>query len=115
MLFRQELGILYNSPSIRNNRPKGFQTRLSFTIGVLTGIRPTALCSLSASQFKKMKINDNIFWVITKTNGSTEGSSKLQKLDTQQWGEKYQKCMFLMKLMMTERLFSMLILMNICL
>jgi len=79
VLSRQDLLQLYRSESLSKETPKGFQTRLIFTIGVLTAMRPTALASLTLSQFKKIKIGDEVVWVITGAVGSDCGASKTAK------------------------------------
>ena len=51
VLSRDELIHLYRSESLSKNTPKRFLTRLVFTVGILTALRPVAIATLSVSQF----------------------------------------------------------------
>ena len=76
VLSRDELIHLYRSESLSKNTQKKFLTRLVFTVGIRTTLRPVALATLSVSQFSQLKIGDKFVWKITSAIDSNEGASK---------------------------------------
>lgn len=76
VLSREDLKILYASPSLSRTTPRGFQTRLIFNITLLTAMRPGALVALTIGQFQKMVMEGEEVWEIRGVIGSISGSSK---------------------------------------
>lgn len=102
VLSREEVVALFKSPSLCKQTPVGFQTRLVFSIGLLTGMRPTALWSLSVGQFSLRQHLGKECLVITGAVGATNGSSKTcrggwasigqKPLEICVWNETYHGC-----------------------
>lgn len=76
---RDDLIELYKSKSLSKDTPTGFQTRLIFSLGLVTAMRPTALVSLNRNQFEKQVINGRKAWVVTEVIGDLTGSPKTSK------------------------------------
>lgn len=60
-LLKQGLETLDRSDSLNKETPSGYEARLVFDIGLFIALRPTALATLSVSQFQKMKLTVNGF------------------------------------------------------
>lgn len=75
MLVKEELISLFNSNSLDSCASSKFQARILFTVGVLTGMLPTALSTISVKQFEKGKLQINV-WKITGAVVSVACASK---------------------------------------
>lgn len=65
--------VLTTSPLISKSQKiysEAFTDETGFIIGVLATMRPTALATFTATQFRKEQIRDDLFWVIS---GSDRG------------------------------------------
>lgn len=76
VLSREDLMQLYNSTALLKNTPKGFQTRMIFNIGLLTGVRPTELHSIEVTQFQSINLRGESVLKYTGMIGNEDGGSK---------------------------------------
>ena len=91
VLSKEEVVKLYKSPSLSRDTSAGFQARMVFTIGLLTGMRPTALWTLSVSQIRRQMFMNKQCYVITGAVGSSSGSSKTTRGGWRAIGQKPQE------------------------
>lgn len=76
VLSREDLRKLYASLSMSKSTPQSYLSRLMFTIGIVIGMRPSALCYLRIGQFCKVEINDSVVRKICAAVINAEGSAK---------------------------------------
>lgn len=88
VLSRDEVIYLFQSESLSTETAIGLQARLVFAIGILTAMRPTALWTLSTSQFSRRCFDGKECIVISGAVGATNGSSKTHRGGWKSVGEK---------------------------
>lgn len=80
-LLNEDIDTIFQSPSLSKNTPKGYQTRLVVTVGILIGMRPTGFSPLLVSQFERVKLRDSVVWKINASVGARNGSSKKRRME----------------------------------
>lgn len=79
---------LYASVSLTKRTASGFLNRMLFTVILVTGIRPTALCTLTVNQFGNVKLHNEMVWKITATVKNFDDSAKIQAQGWESGGTK---------------------------
>lgn len=87
-LSSADLKTLYASLSLSKKTAKGYLTRLIFSVGLVTSMRPTAKYILDTSQFKRIMLDGKVVWKITGMIGSAAGALKTNKVGWSTIGEK---------------------------
>lgn len=91
VICRTEVSLLFKSKSLRKEVPSGFLSRPVFTMGLLTEMRPTAICTLRVSQVHCTTLMARSCFVIQGAVGSASCASKTSRVRLKAVGQKPQE------------------------
>lgn len=90
-LSRNEVQQLFKSRSLSRDTPSGFLARLVFNIGLLTGMGPTAMSTLSVRQIRRTTLIQKNYFIIQGAAGSASVASKTSRGSLKAVGHKPQE------------------------